>query len=536
VNLSPLDTVEKIFSTCRRALGSKTWGRVLAAMDEDVTTQSFADKLASLINPMDLPGYIADLARLEWMLHKKKAAGATPDQPNQTVTVNPTLTMVPVRWKNLAAFIRSNATGAPPLNEPAHVIVWRHPKSGDLHYREAGDIDLLALKLTVELIDPKEAAKLGRATPGDIQTAIDRAISQGFLLSPGSRIRRPKPPEGKINPSLAPFLSTDIFTLQWHLTQACDLNCLHCYDRSDRAPLELDKAMFILDDFYTFCHRMHVRGQVTFTGGNPLLYPHFDKVYRAASHLGFGIAILGNPTPLDRIRQLLEIDRPLYFQISLEGLEAHNDTIRGKGHFTRSLDFLEGLRDLDIFSMVMLTLTRDNLEQVLPLARLLEDRTDAFTFNRLSTVGQGANLLMPEKTAFESFLREYAAAAARNPKMGLKDNLTNIIRLENNQALFGGCTGHGCGAAFNFLALLPDGEVHACRKFPSLIGNITRQDIYDIYHTDLAARYRAGSRACSRCRLNPVCRGCLAIVYSLGLDVFTDKDPFCFASRQVTGE
>ena len=31
---------------------------------------------------------------------------------------------------------------------------------------------------------------------------------------------------------------------------------------------------------------------------------------------------------------------------------------------------------------------------------------------------------------------------------------------------FGGCTGFGCGAAFNFMAVLPDGEVHACRKVP----------------------------------------------------------------------
>ena len=76
-------------------------------MDEEVTTQSFADKLASLINPMDLPGYIADLSRLEWILHKKKAAVDDPNGQIQTVTVNPTLTMVPVRWKNLAAFIRS---------------------------------------------------------------------------------------------------------------------------------------------------------------------------------------------------------------------------------------------------------------------------------------------------------------------------------------------------------------------------------------------------------------------------------------------
>jgi len=504
-------------------------------MDEDLTTESFPDRLASLAESIDLPGYILDMARLEWMLHKKMG-GDAPDRQVHTVTVNPTLSMVPVGWKNLTAFIRSKAAGPRPNKGAAYVLIWRHPKSRKLRYREAGDIDLLALKLIVEKIDHQEAARLGKVSLGEIQAAIDRAISQGLLQSPGSRIRRTPPNTRKMDPLLSSFLSTDIFTLQWHVTQTCDLNCLHCYDRSDRSPMGLNAAMTILDDFYGFCNRMHVSGQVTFTGGNPLLYPHFDNLYRAASQFGFGIAILGNPTPLDRIRRLLEIARPHFFQISLEGLAAHNDTIRGKGHFARSLAFIDGLRDLDIFTMVMLTLTRDNLNQVLPLAALLKDRADAFTFNRLSTVGEGATLLMPEKAAFESFLRAYDAAAAKNPIIGFKDNLHNIIRQEKKEAPFGGCTGYGCGAAFNFLALLPDGEVHACRKFPSLIGNITKHNLYDLYHNKLAKRYRAGSRACGNCRLNIVCRGCLAIVHSLGLDVFTDKDPFCFESQRVTGQ
>ncbi len=505
-------------------------------MAEDAGLESFPGTLESRTASMDLPGYIADLARLEWVLYQKKAQTDGSNRQVRTVTVNPTLTIVPVHWKNLATFIRTNATDATPLNEPAHVMIWRHPKSGDLHCQEAVDIDLLALKLIVEQIDPKEAATLGKVTPGDIQAAIDRAIFHGFLLSPGSRIRRAKPSAGKIDPSLTRFLSTDTFTLQWHVTQACDLHCKHCYDRSDRAPMVLDTAMAILDDFYDFCRRMYVRGQVTFSGGNPLLYPHLDDIYRAASDYGFGIAILGNPAPLARIRQLLEIARPLYFQISLEGLAEHNDTIRGKGHFARSLDFLDGLRSLDIYTMVMLTLTRDNLAQVLPLAELLKDRADLFTFNRLSTVGEGAKLLMPDKAAFESLLREYVAAAATNPRMGLKDNLINIIRREKGATPFGGCAGHGCGAAFNFLALLPDGEVHACRKFPSLIGNIVENSLYDIYHSELAERYRAGSQACRNCSLNTVCRGCLAIAHSMGLDVFTDKDPFCFAPLELCGE
>ncbi|MCB2144888.1 MAG: hypothetical protein KQI81_00330 [Deltaproteobacteria bacterium] len=48
-----------------------------------------------------------------------------------------------------------------------------------------------------------------------------------------------------------------------------------------------------------------------------------------------------------RTRRLLEIDSPLYFQISREGLAAPNDYIRGKAHFHRSPAFLDGLGELD---------------------------------------------------------------------------------------------------------------------------------------------------------------------------------------------
>lgn len=58
-------------------------------------------------------------------------------------------------------------------------------------------------------------------------------------------------------------------------------------------------------------------------------------------------------------------------------------------------------------------------------------------------------------------------AAEQSPVMGLKDNLINIIHEQKNMKVFGGCTGFGCGAAFNFLALLPNGEMHACmQKIP----------------------------------------------------------------------
>ena len=85
------------------------------------------------------------------------------------------------------------------------------------------------------------------------------------------------------------------------------------------------------------------------------------------------------------------------------------------------------------------------------------------------------------KERYAAFLKDYLKAAEENPVMGIKDNLFNILLQEKDSELFGGCTGFGCGAAFNFLSVLPDGEVHACRKFPSAIGNILQQGIADVY-------------------------------------------------------
>jgi radical SAM protein with 4Fe4S-binding SPASM domain len=119
-------------------------------------------------------------------------------------------------------------------------------------------------------------------------------------------------------------------------------------------------------------------------------------------------------------------------------------------------------------------------------------------------------------------------AAEINPVLGLKENLLNIVYHRKGLGLFGGCTGYGCGAAFNFVALLPDGEVHACRKFPSLMGSIFEQGLGEIYDSDLARHYRTGPLACRSCKLRPVCGGCQAVIFGAGLDPFQDRDPFCF--------
>lgn len=445
----------------------------------------------------------------------------------ERLALNPTLTLLDLSWRHLPSLVASPDCAPEPQEGQDFALVYRHARTGEVIVRAASDDDLLALKLLADEIPRKQAAQEAGVPRAAIDQAFERVAQSGLLIVPPSKIRRTDEPFSIPEGFDERFLTAEVFTLQWHITQACDLHCKHCYDRSARKSLPYETALRILEEFYDFCDARHVRGQISFTGGNPLLHLHFMELYQRASDLGFALAILGNPASRADMEAILEIECPVFYQVSLEGLREHNDVIRQTGHFSRTLVFLDLLRELRIYSMVMLTLTDANIDQVLPLAELLRGRTDLFTFNRLSLVGEGAHLRPPSQEAYRRFCEAYLEAAARNPVIGLKDNLLNRLLHERGDELFGGCAGYGCGAAFNFMAVLPDGEVHACRKFPSPIGSVLTHDIDEIYDSEAARRYRAGSHACASCAVRPVCGGCLAIAYSSGLDIFHEHDPFC---------
>ena len=521
------ENLAEIYPVSLAQADSDIWDHFLETCAVNSGPEDLAGLLSLHAARYSLPGFLPDLARLEWALREVRSAKTLPALPSR-IAVNPSLSLLRFSWKNLAGLLRLGADGAVPNPEEGEelVLLWRHVQTGEVHVRPASCEDLLALKLIVEQIDPGKTAAEAGLSIRSMEAAIDRAVRGGLLIRPPSSIRREFSsftPGGED----AEALSASIFTLQWHITQACDLHCRHCYDRSDKVLLEPSKALAVLDDFYRFCRARNVRGQVSFTGGNPFLHPNFPDLYRSASERGFSLAILGNPAPRRLIETLMEIEHPVFYQVSLEGLRMHNDWIRGPGHFDRVLGFLDVLRDLGIHSMVMLTLTGENMDQVLPLADLLRTKTDLFTFSRLSRVGEGANLQLPSRQEYIEFLKSYTNAAAENPVIAFKDNLINIVLYQKGRELFGGCTGYGCGAAFNFITVLPDGEVHACRKFPSPIGNLIENSLAEIYVSGQARSYRAGCNACRSCAIRRVCGGCLAISHGSGGNPLEDIDPYC---------
>jgi selenobiotic family peptide radical SAM maturase len=460
-------------------------------------------------------------------LARRRAAAQPPPEPHPPQAApNPSLQLVETGWRGLDALARGERAG-PPEQGRAFVAAWASPQ-GEARLAELDDAELLALKLVAEGITPRQAAAETSAGLGVFSAALQRAEARGLVLRPASRLARPAAEFPDLGQGER-FQRAKVFTLQWHITQACELRCRHCYDRSERRAVSLDQGLAVLDQVYDFCQARGVLGQVTFSGGNPLLHPDFPELHHQALQRGLAVGILANPCSARSLDALLERGRPAFFQVSLEGLAEHNDYMRGPGHFARTLEFLDLLRERGVYSMVMLTLTRDNLHQVVPLGRELTGRCDEFNFNRLAAFGEAAALAMARPADYRPFLREYLDEARANPVLRLKDSLFNLLLAEEGRPAVGGCTGFGCGAAFNFLAALPDGEVHACRKLPSYIGNIHETGLEELYDSPAAQAYRRRSAACAGCGLRAVCGGCQAVTASAGGDLATARDPFCWA-------
>ena len=410
-------------------------------------------------------------------------------------------------------------------------LSWNDPQTGRERMEQAGPDELLGIKMVAEKLCVKRLAGEHNLPVSRFYRLLSVLDRKGILQAPKTLLRR--------NPALfGDDLSDDrltitVFTLQWHITNACDLHCRHCYDRTKRSPMTEAQALHALDAFERFCHDHWVSGYICFAGGNPFLYPEFPDLYKETVRRGFDVGILGNPVQREQIEAICHIKPPDFYQMSLEGRRAHNDAIRGHGTYDRVIAFAGILRELGVPCHIMLTATDANLKEILPLAALLSGRVDGFSFSRLCPTGEGAALRQPDPLRYRAFLKRYIRKGEKNRCLNLKENLLSLALAENDYEISDGCTGFGCGAAFNCLPLLPDGEVHACRRFPSLLGNIQTQSFDEIYCSEAAERFRRGLQACNVCPLKHACGGCMAASARDAGNTLPTRDPYCWKCRPV---
>jgi len=342
------------------------------------------------------------------------------------------------------------------------------------------------------------------------------------------------------------------FVLQWHLTARCEYNCQHCYMYNESTykselsnELDFNNCIKIIDDFDKTLGHWGIKGQINFTGGDPLLKEGVFEIIKHAREKNISIGILGNPDKIDykTAEKLRDLGVSRY-QVSIDGLEETHDRLRGKkGAFKEAIRAIHILEDVGIPSVVMFTLSRINAYELIDIIRFADkEGVSIFDFARLVPIGNGKNLydemLTPKeyKELLLKVLEEYKRLKDNGSKafFGRKDHLWVLLYQElgllkplphDKETIFSGCS-----IGINLLVILADGTVYPCRRLPIKIGKVPAESIREIFVNSESLnmlRDVEHMKKCSKCKLKQFCRGCPAVAYGATGDYF-GEDPQCW--------
>jgi radical SAM protein with 4Fe4S-binding SPASM domain len=335
------------------------------------------------------------------------------------------------------------------------------------------------------------------------------------------------------------------FFVQFHLTARCNLRCRHCYQTGGVPEMNFEEVSGAIDNVrsaiegWAIDHQMEVSPSFHFTGGEPLLRRDLFDILDYARESGFSLSLMSNGTLVDRdtARRLREA-RVKDVQVSLDGLEATHDRLRGRGAFSRAMQGIRSLVSEGVETNFNLTVSRLNMAEVAGLVRLAEELgVGGAAFSRLVPMGRGKELsshsLTPEELAgFHQELRLHrsdarVAVTSRDPLATVAD-----MRGEPPQTKMpvGGCAAGVFGVTINC-----DGTVMPCRRMDLPIGNIRETSFRELW-VDSPVLWALRTRedyhdGCGSCLYWSVCRGCRAIALAYarahGSEDYLGPDPQC---------
>jgi sulfatase maturation enzyme AslB (radical SAM superfamily) len=143
-----------------------------------------------------------------------------------------------------------------------------------------------------------------------------------------------------------------------NLLEQCNLRCQMCYTKKTNAILTQSQIVDFIDAYQKQCQL----DSVTFCGGEVCTLPYFTSLVNTVTSRGIFIQIITNGT----IDKLGEFEHPnmVNLIVSIDGLPPYHDANRGKGNFTKSMDFLKKAHSMGFHTEIFSIVTRQNYKTI----------------------------------------------------------------------------------------------------------------------------------------------------------------------------
>lgn len=359
--------------------------------------------------------------------------------------------------------------------------------------------------------------------------------------------------------------------LQLHITDYCNLQCSHCYGMCDRTEMSMVQFRRVIDDFFFFIERHRLAARIHITGGEPFVHKHFFEMLEYLwknyylKKYPFVIEILTNGTLLNAdVLEKLEKYREMIYEIqmSVDGMEETHNSIRGNDTWERTINATTLLKEEKYRVSWSFVISKRNYFDAIGVLKLAEELlVNRMTISRLVPLGMNAKEAVEDVLSVDEYKeiqkRVYDAASELFERIRegktttylamnrcdlwnladidyIKGQLDKIKSIPSYMVL--GCA---CMIGKNYMVILPNGDMLACRRLPKVLGNVFESTIGEIWRDNeflKAIRMRSTMMEgkCRECEfylepaLKNLCGGggpCMAVAQ--GQSIY-EPDPMCW--------
>lgn len=293
----------------------------------------------------------------------------------------------------------------------------------------------------------------------------------------------------------------------FELLPLCNLNCKMCYVRLSREEMEQKGRLRTADEWLSIAEQMQKAGTLflLLTGGEPLIYPDFKKLYLGLKKLGFIISVNTNGTLLnEEWSDFFKENKPRRINITLYGSDdnAYKNLCNYPGGFEKTMNALKLLKERDVPAKISFSVTRANADMLGDIYRIGKEldmlvETDCYMIPALKE----RHLPISEQSRLEP---EQAAAKRleimrydRTPEMA-KEYIDAVLKETEKVSTYPDCVSclaGNCGFTINW-----KGEMKPCVTFD--------EPAVSVFEVGFEEAWRQISQRTKEFRLNPKCVNC----------------------------
>ncbi|MCD7820091.1 MAG: radical SAM protein [Lachnospiraceae bacterium] len=307
------------------------------------------------------------------------------------------------------------------------------------------------------------------------------------------------------------------------LLPLCNMNCKMCYVHQNKEEMDAEGRMLTCDEWLRIAQEGRDMGILflLLTGGEPLLYPEFKRLYTGLSKMGIILSVNTNGT-------LINEEWADFF--AENGVRRLNITLYGKDNetyeelcgnpkgFTQVMRAASLLKERQVAFRFTCSLTPDNRDQLPELYKIaksfdlpLAPADYMFPATRRDKTAEEQYRMPPEeggKTVIESYRCRYPNADIVLAAKQTLDSMKEAPRLKDRK-------GFSCHAGHSGFWMNWKGELTACGMFPEPSISLLEHSFSECWnYLVTACEQMPQCETCKSCEKQNICQICPAKCYT----------------------